>query len=215
MLEKIAKDTEVLPNIFNEWVNVANKKKKKKCDIKNESTISISEHPAEQDYKIQYKSKKKKRQHRDRDEDLANSLSNLKTEDSAPKIKFNTIPSGVNEPSKIIKKKKKSKVKKHSYERTNLSIQERQLNKDDCDSGTEQCEDPLISQIVNVMKKQPKKKRFKVVPKDLTLLQEKSLKKCGLRIDFKPKNKQNKKRKIRERIQVNKISKKIEQSLLL
>lgn len=107
MLKNIELDINTAQDLFKNWVDCSTKKHKKRKKKKITQSIE-SEHSSEQDYKIQYKSKKKKRQHRDRDEELANSLAKFKFESAS-----NSNIHKVQNPSKVIKKRKKSKLEKY------------------------------------------------------------------------------------------------------
>lgn len=195
----------------------------------------------ENDYQIKCASKKKKRQQRHRDEDLAKSLSQLSANDAASTSRASNFDA-VQNSSKAIKKEKRTK-KKHRRRPCAMEAEainettDDELNRakfrakskksirnggqignslfdassSDCE-GKEMPEDPLVQQIASVMKRYPTKK-FKVIAEELTPFQKKHLRKSGLRIELKSK-KRDKKKQIKERVQLEKISKKIEQSMV-
>lgn len=197
-----------------------------------------------EDYKIKTKSKKKKKQQRHRDEDLSKTLSNLKTCDitESPQCSFEH---GIQYSSKTIKNgKKKSKhsklKKKHltnftTEENTEqLEISEEEMipsqlrsrknkrkknqkssldNFSSVSSDLNEIEVPLVDKIESLMEEYPNK-RFQIVPNQLTMHRNNYLRKSGLRVELKSKKK-DKKKELKERAQVNKINKKIQQSLKL
>lgn len=184
------------------------------------------------DYRIKQKSKKKKKQQRDRDNDLADSFSKLKTGDVAAK---NTISKfkGVQNSSKSIKKEKRSEIKKPHLKKGLINVDlgyplvdlkgSKEEKKEQADNSTSDSDhqygnerehnDSLTEQIADIIRKHPSKK-FKLISGELTQIQSKRLKKSGLNVKIKSKRR-NKKQKMKERAQLNKISKKIEKSLLL
>lgn len=258
MLSKMSISTETAQDIFKDWIAVKKKRKNKRKDkrketkhVTTETDTSITNktdgqnEPAlpstpesdtcnglidQNDYKTKNKSRKKKRQHRERDEDLAESLSKLKTGDFS-----SSSLHGILDTSKTIKKEKskRSKVKKNrpdnsinqmSVESVPSAGKSKSPSKKSKSpkssailllSDNSDCEDSLAHQIGEVMKKHPNKK-FKVVSEQLTKHQKKSLLKSGLRVDLKSKKKKkDKKKKLKERAQFEKISKQLEKSLLL
>lgn len=230
MLKKSLINTNTAQDVFNDWIRVTKKRKDKKhkkekkiLNTYEDSAKTTDNSPesnklasllSEDDYKIKYKSKKHKKQQRDRDEDLAKSFSTL------------------NDKGKAIKKEKRLKARKNhiknsrnesrehiimteSTETTELKatrIPKQNIILDhmssDC-SGSEEHDDPLVQHISNLVESYPNKK-FKVIAEKLTPIQKKKLRKSGLRVDFK---KPNKKKSKKEKAKIDKISKRIQNSM--
>lgn len=199
MLEKMGINKDDASSIFKDWVKVTKKHKKhKKSNKEQRNKTNTTASDTELDYKIGYKSKKKKKIHRQRDEDLARSLSKLKTDDSTPST-FDCIQ----DTSRTIKKENPSKVKsrkKHTSNKTEADCYSKLSNETKCttskhkkllkltyifsdESGGEQCEDPLKYQFENVVKRYPREKC-----KDLQ-----SMKKSELKVKLESKNQRKKK----------------------
>lgn len=194
----------------------------------------------QEDYQFKAMSKKKKKQQRERDEDLANLLSHLTTSNNvvdAHSAKFCSVHSSSKAIKKVKHQSKKHRSRKNNeklksmnkdknsnakeFERNNgkNSFKCYQVNcsssddskKDVIDNDDDGETDPLVFQIKNIMNEYPNKK-FKVQAEKLTPFQKKQLKKSGLRIELKSQKHKNNKR-FKERVQVKKIIKKIEQSM--
>lgn len=196
----------------------------------------------ENDYQIRCASKKKKRQQRHRDEELAKSLSQLTANDVATCSRSSNFDS-IQNSSKVIKKEKRTK-KKHrrrhcameaetitettddEFHRSKLKSKSKKSKRNDSqfgnnssDASSSDCdepdmsEDPLVKQIADMMKRYPSKK-FKVIAEELTPFQKKHLQKSGLRIELKSKKCRDKKKRNKEHAQLEKISKKIEKSMV-
>lgn len=253
MLGKMSISTETAQDIFKDWITVKkkrkNRKEKKTKTIEADTNISATHNTNDQaesslpktpesdtcnglidqnDYKINNKSRKKKRQHRERDEDLAESLSKLKTGETSL---HSSSLRGVCNSSKAIKKEnsKRSKTKKNhrnsSMHQTNVKNESkvgmsaakkiRSKKSKDQSSAILLSDDRLAHQIGEIMEKHPNKK-FKVVSEQLTKHQKKSLRKSGLRVELKSKKKKkDEKKKLKEQSKFDEISKKLEKSLLL
>lgn len=186
------------------------------------------------DYQIKISSRKKKKQQRKRDEELAKSLSQLSASEITPTSSLLHLNSVQNK-SKAIKKEKQTVKKKHrrrhhamdadedttddgfmrkkrrKNKRNGIDGKLTDLSSSDCDEK-DISNDPLVQQIADVMKKYPSK-RFKVIAEELTPFQKKHLRRSGLRIELKSK-KRDKKKRIKEQAQLDKISKKIEKSMV-
>lgn len=224
-------------NIFQSWIKVKRKKHKRRAlngfhaESKNVSDFNqLVDLVNHDDYRLNIMSKKRIKQHRDRDEDLAKSLSLLSTNMGLQ----SATSDGVQSSSKTIKKKERSKKKRHgrkgrdieevkqsgeehrSKEQTNKrNGNETEFNIDSFSTSDDEEKshrtDPLVSQIRNVMSQYPSK-RFKVKADELTPYQKRHLQKSGLRIELqsvkRPKRKTHK-----ERAQFEKLIKKIEKSM--
>lgn len=220
-------NTENAQNIFQTWIQVKKKKHRvKKCTSSpnaiDASCITDSNHLDS----FKRISKKKKKQQRLLDEDLAQSLSRLSTSNNSvlesDPFKFY----GVQSSSKVIKKEEHFK-KSHSEHSTRKAVKRnkkhRTLSAQQSDGAildghyatSEDSEkdlpiDPMVSQIKKIMGQYPNKK-FKVEAKELTSFQKKQLQKSGLRIEFKSRKREKKRNK--DFIQVDRIIKKINNSM--
>lgn len=194
--------------------------------------------------KSKSRKKKKQQRERDEElaksiSQLSASESNLKPETSTSDKCFQADLKTVQSKSKAIKKVKHNSKKKHRRKNRAMETDEdttdngynekkrRAKNKSNAfqiegnlsDFSSSECdekeiqEDPLVRQIAEVMKKYPSK-RFKVIAEELTPFQKKHLRKSGLRIELKSTKKRDKKKRIKERAQLEKISKKIEKAMV-
>lgn len=224
LLDEHAVKTENAQNIFQTWIEVKRKKHKGRTSKVNRvnddkctsvsnafdcmsSTMLPSILPTglinqDDDYTVHRISKKKKKQHRVRDEDLARSLSQMTTRDSAKCSPFH----GVQHSSKVIKKEKGRKKKRNDGQTQDDVLNFTSSEDSEKDFQT----DPIVLQIQSIMSRHPNKK-FKVEATKLTPFQKKQLQKSGLRIELESK-KRERKRHI-ERSNMKNLIKKIKHSM--
>lgn len=208
-----------------------------KCSTSSPDSDTLNGLIDEHDYQIK-KSRKKKKQQRARDEELAKSISQLSANESTLKPVTPDLKN-VQSKSKAIKKAKRNSKKQRKKNCTmetdgdnttddGFNRKKRQTKSEsnafrndsklsDCSSSEcdekEIQEDPLVRQIADVMKRYPSK-RFKVIAEELTPFQKKHLRKSGLRIELKSIKKRDKKKRNKERAQLDKISQKIEKAMV-
>lgn len=229
--------TENARNIFQTWIQVKKKKHRVKTpkgngineeactnvpDAIDTPNIADSNHLAslinQNDYQSKSISKKKKKQQRARDEDLAKSLSRLSTSNNCASGSDPFRLYGIQDSSKVIKKGKhsrKSLSKAVNKDKEHFTSGNRAKPNDEHYATSDDSEkdiqtDPMVSQIQKIMSQYPNKK-FKVEAKELTSFQKKQLQKSGLRIEFKSKKREKKKN--RDRTQVERIIKKMKNSM--
>ncbi|XP_031621081.1 G patch domain-containing protein 4 [Contarinia nasturtii] len=205
MLEKMALNTETAPNIFKDWIQVKKKhKKRQKSDSTeqpqtlNSSSESVKLNLLTQCNDYVRKSKKKLKQERKRANELANSFSKLKTEDGHLVDTVTAKLHGVQDSSKLIKKERRKKSKKHLK---NIH-EEIKMNID--------------SSYLSIPPKAKKKKKNKKRNDDQIDEQLEKIKDSGITVTIKKsKKKRDKKKELKERACLNQITKKISKSMSL